>query len=175
MRGGREQTNPDESTDETVSALAELFRKHPGWRQAAREIARVSTSNVYFTHRPGVAWHLEQRDVGSSLEPGKADDPDFVFRFAPGAVERLQGVKGGIGEFAAELFSLADGADPEHHVDLRVVASFSRLRARGYLRLLVKAGPRVIAYGLSRGIFSVADIGKLVHQARDTPAYEWEV
>jgi len=175
VRAGRGKTDPDDTADETVSTLADLFLDHPGWQQAAREIARVSMSNVYFTHLPGLAWHLEQREVGSALEPGKVDDPDFVFRFAPGAVRRLRRVKGGIGEFAAELFSLADGADPEHHVDLRVVASFSRLRERGYLRLLVRAGPRVAAYGLSRGIFSVADVGKLVRQARDTSPYEWEI
>ena len=175
MRGGHEETKLDDATDETVSILVDLFLEHPAWRQAAQRIARESTSNIYFTHRPGVAWHLEQREVGSVLEPGKVDDPDFVLRFAPGAVRRLRAVEGGIGEFAAELFELADGEDPENRIDLRVVASFSRLQERGFLQLLLDAGPKVAAYGLSRGIFGVADFAKLVRRVRATAAYEWEI
>jgi hypothetical protein len=132
-------------------------------------------SNVYFSHRSGEAWHLVRREVGSALEPGKVDDPDFVLRFTPVAVRRLRAARGGIGEFAAELFLLIDEEDPEQRVDLRVVASFSRLRERGYLRLLLDAGPKAVAYGLSRGIFSVAGVRRLAPRARAAPAYEWEI
>ena len=132
-------------------------------------------SNVYFRHRPGEAWHLVRREVGSALEPGKVEDPDFVLRFTPGAARRLRAARGGIGEFAAEFFSLVDEQDPEQRVDLRVVAPFSRLRERGYLRLLLDAGPKAAAYGLRRGIFSIARLGRFVRRARAVPAYEWEV
>jgi hypothetical protein len=164
-----------DTDDQTVSALEELFREHSAWRQAASEISPASTSNVYFTHLPGAAWHLEQRAEGSALEPGKVKDPDFVLRFSPGAVQRLKSVEGGIAAFAAELLALSEEAEPDQRVDLRVVASFSRLRERGFLRLLGKAGPKIIAYGLSRGVFSFVDIGKLVRRARATPAYKWEL
>ncbi len=170
-KGGILGTDPDQ----TVEVLGEFFRSHRAWREAAQRIDPEAMSDVYFSHRPGEVWHLLQSAPGSALEPGKADDPDFVFRFSPGAVRRLQTVEGGIVEFALELFSLIDESDPEDRVDLRVVAPFSRLRERGYVRLLLDAGPKLAKYGLQRGILSVSGVRKLVRSARAAPPFPWEI
>ena len=46
--------------DEWVERLARLFLEHPAWQSAASLLSQDTTSNVYFTHRPGEVWHLER-------------------------------------------------------------------------------------------------------------------
>ena len=101
------------STDPLVERLARLFREHPARQDAARFIDARATSNVFFTHRAGEAWHLERRGDERLLLPDAAPDPDFAFRFAPGAIERLEAVRGEAGDFAGELFALALSEDPD--------------------------------------------------------------
>jgi hypothetical protein len=136
--------------DATVERLARLFLEHPAWVAAARILAPAATSNVYFNGRPGEGWRLEKREDATRLLPGAGSDPDFVFRFTPGAVARLDAVQGGVGEFAVELFALILEEDPELRVGFRIAAGFPRLMRRGYLRLLLTAGPRVLAFGATQ-------------------------
>jgi hypothetical protein len=161
--------------DEVVARLARMFLAHPAWTDAARRIEADATSNVFFSHRPGEVWHLERRKGDSLLLPGPASDPDFVFRFTPDAVERLASVDGGIGAFAVELFSLITAKQPRLRVGFRIVAPFPRLVRRGYLGLLAAGGPRVLAFGASRGIRTLADLRRLVASARQGRAEPWEL
>jgi len=160
--------------DELVAALARLFLEHPAWQRAAGRVSGDSESSVYFTHRPAEAWHLSRRSGRSILETGRSDDPDFVFRFSPGSIKALQQVSGGVGDFAVTLFSLLDEVDANLRVDLRVAAPFSRLRKRGYLGLLLSAGPKVVVYGAGRGIRSLGALKRLVDSARLGRAEDWE-
>ena len=160
--------------DPTVEALARLFREHPAWQRAARQIASDATSTVYFSHRPGEAWRLERGEQGSDLLPGAAPDPDFVFRFTPGAVDRLAKVGGGIGEFAVELFTRMTDADPTDKVDLRIVARFPRLVWRGYVKLLAAGGPAVVAFGARHGIHGLGALQRFVAGLRDRGPADWE-
>lgn len=164
-----------DSQDEIVDSLIALFRDHPAWREAASIVARDSMSNVYFTHRPGETWHLERGKVGSNLVPGGVDDPDFVFRFSPGAVAKLSDVRGGVAKFALELFSLIESGDPDERVEVRVAAPFARLREHGFLTLLLQAGPTVAVYGLRRGIVGVSSLAKFARQATNAKPQDWEV
>ena len=171
--GGKLQDAVAQS-DPWVERLARLFREHPAWREAARFIDPRATSNVFLTHRPGEAWHLERRGNEALLLPGAASDPDFVFRFAPGAIARLEAVRGEAGDFAAELFMLAMTDDCENRVDLRIAGSFSRLLRRGYVRLLLAAGPRVRAMGLAHGVVDLESLVRLVTRLRDSTPRAWE-
>jgi hypothetical protein len=101
-------------------------------------------------------------------------DPDFVFRFTPSAIERLEAVTGGIGEFAVELFTLITEADSDTGVGFRIVASFPRLLRRGYVGLLLAAGPRVVAFGATHGIRTVGALRRFVAQLRDSGPADWE-
>lgn len=168
-------TNNSEKLDETVESLTKLFRKHPAWREAARHISSDSVSNVYFTHLPGEAWHLERSEQGSELIRGAVRDPDFVFRFSPASVETLQSVEGGLGAFALALFALIEDSDPEGRVEIRVAASFSTLMEHGFLTLLLTAGPKVAAFGLRHGVIGPRSLAKFVGRARATEPFEWEV
>lgn len=164
--------SPD--SDEVIRELARLFREHPAWVAAARRIAEGSASNVYFRHRPGEAWHLIRRDGQTRLERGAVDDPDFVFRFAPGSVARLAKVRGGVGDFAVALFELIEDDSPECGVDFRVAAPWKRLWRRGYARLLVDAGPRVWAFGARRGVLNWNALRRLVVASRGRGRFDWE-
>lgn len=157
-----------------MARLAELFRRHPAWVSAARSIADEATSRVYFTHRPGEAWRLEKRGGETLLLPGAGADPDFCFRFSPGAIERLAAVGGGIGDFAVELLGLVVETDPALHVDLRIAAPFERLARRGYLGLLLRGGPRVLAFGAARGVRSLFALRRVVVGMVDHAPAPWE-
>jgi len=164
---------PPPESDE-VERLARLFREHPAWVQAADRVDDAATSDVYFSSRPGEAWHLARAGGETRLRPGRARDPDFVFRFTPRAVERLAAVGDGIGSFAVELFRLMTATDPEERVDFRIAAPFSRLMGRGYVTLLAAGGLRVLAFGASRGIHTLADLRRLVARLVSSRPEPWE-
>lgn len=157
-----------------VERLGRLFRDHPAWRQAARRLADDVGSNVYFSTRPGEVWHLERQGDETLLSTGPAPRPDFVFRFTPAAVERLERVRGGIGDFAVELFRLILAEDPDVRVDFRIVASFPRLVRGGYLALLGAGGLPVLAFGAARRVRTLAELRRLVERVRERRPYEWE-
>jgi hypothetical protein len=158
-----------------VELLTGLFREHEAWIAAARYIDPRGTSSVYFSHRPREAWRLVQSAGETRLLPGAARDPDLVFRFSPGAVERLAATRGGIGAFAVELFSCMLDDDPEQRVEFRIAADFRRLAARGYVRLLLAAGPRVMAFGLAHGVASLGALRRLVAELRSREPAAWEM
>jgi hypothetical protein len=160
--------------DAAIERLARLFREHPAWVEAARLLAPEATSSVYFRHRPREPWRLEHRQGQTRLLPGASPDPDLVFRFTPASIERLAAARGGIGDFALELFALALEQDPEARVEIRVAAPFSRLLRRGYVRLLLAAGPRLAALGASHGVRTPGALRRLVAQLRSRGPEEWE-
>jgi hypothetical protein len=83
-------------------------------------------------------------------------------------------VRGEAGDFAAELFLLALAEDRETRDDLREAAGFPRQLRRGYVRLLLAAGPRVRALGAAHGIVGLADLARLVAHTRRVEGELWE-
>ncbi len=164
-----------EAPEATVESLARLFLEHPAWIAAARHLVPEATSNVYFSERPGEVWRLDKREGPTRLLPGGAPEPDFVFRFTPGSVARLEAVPGGVGEFAVELFSLILAEDPDLRVGFRIVGGFGRLARRGYLRLLLAAGPRVLAFGATHGIRTLRGLRRFVAERATLGPEPWEV
>lgn len=162
-------------SDPEVRRLARLFLEHPAWKQAAKHIAEGSPSKIFFTHRPGESWHLMRRRGRSLLLPGPARDPDFAFRFSPQAIARLAAVEGDVGDFAVALFSLIGERDESLRVGFRVIAPWSRLLRRGYVRLLLAGGPEVLAYGLAHGVATLPKLRRLVAQWRARGPESWEV
>lgn len=159
--------------DPHVAKLRELFLHHPAWLNAATHIKEGAQSRVYFSHVPG-EYQMLRRGGQSLLLEGRASDPDFAFRFTPKAIERLAQVQGNdLVDFAVELFECVVSDDPEVQVGLRIVSSFPKLLMRGYVTLLLKGGPRVLAYGASRGVHSVSDLRRFVQQARASDP-RWE-
>jgi len=157
-----------------IETLARMFREHPAWQETARLIDPRSTSTVYFRHRPDEPWRLERRGDDTLLLPGAAEDPDFVFRFTPGAIARLAAVRGNAGDFAAELFSMAWSDDPAVRVNIRIACGFARLLRRGYVRLLLGAGPRARAIAASHGVDGMSSIQHLAATMRKIDRAGWE-
>ena len=165
---------PKGSSNEYISRLSRLFLEHPIWIEAASRISPAATSTVFFSHTPGRAWHLENREGEILLIPGAAEDPDFVFRFTPAAIQRLETVDQKMDDFAVELFRLMLEETVDQGVGIRIVASFSRLLRRGYVRLLLSAGPGVLAFGAAHGILSLRSLRQLVSSSRSPVPREWE-
>jgi hypothetical protein len=154
--------------DPHVLQLRELFLAHPAWVKAARHIRDGASSRVVFSHVAG-DYQLLRKSGQSLLIPGPAEDPDFAFRFTPRAIERLAAIDSDqVADFAIALFEGTVAEDPELQVGLRVVGSFPRLMLRGYVGLLFGGGPRLLAYGASRGVRNVGDLRKFLKQTRVT-------
>lgn len=164
----------ERDADPVVKSLAELFRAHPVWQRAAEHLSGRAASGAYFVHRPGEAWTLERHAGRTRLVAGTCDDPDLVFRFSAGAVRRLQAVEGDVADFAIALFECILARDPDEHVDLRIAASFGRLLRRGYVRLLLAAGPRLLAFGAAHGVRDVGALRDLVAALRRRTPAPWE-
>lgn len=152
--------------DPFVEQLRRFFLEHPVWVEAARSVRDGAQSRVFFSHVEG-EWHLSRENGRSLLKEGPATDPDFAFRFTPRAIERMAAVKGDIGDFAVELFSCATETDPEVRVEFRVLAPFTRLLARGYVQVLLRGGPKVLAFGASRGVRTLSDLRRLLKHLQD--------
>jgi len=163
------------ATDPTVRSLATLFRDHPAWARAARHLAGRAESAVFFTHLPGRPWRLVRRRGETLLLDGRAHDPDFAFRFSPAAVDRLGAIAtDDIGDFAVALFECIVDPDESRAVGLRIVAPFARLVRRGYVRLLLAAGPKLIAFGTGRGVHTLGELRRFVARMRRQRPAEWE-
>lgn len=155
--------------DASVERLARLFREHPVWQEAAGYIADGAASRVVFAHRPGEEWTLRRKGGASELAAQRCSDPDLVLRFAPGAVRSLERVRGDIADFAIALFECALSKDPDERVEIRVVAGFARLVRRGYVGLLIAAGPRLVAFGAAHGVANLAQLRRLIGELRAGP------
>jgi hypothetical protein len=164
----------DRPSDKYIARLASLFLEHPIWVEASKFISSDATSTIFFSHKPGQAWHLENRAGEILLLPGAAEDPDFVFRFTPTAIKRLEAVDQGMDDFAVELFRLILEESMDEGVEIRVVTGFPRLLRRGYVRLLLSAGPGVIAFGAALGVLNLRSLRRLVASSRSGEPMTWE-
>ena len=63
------------------------------------------------------------------------------------------GARGGLGDFAVELFSLIVETDEGLRIGFRIAAPFTTLARRGYVRLLFAGGFPLVAFGASRARF----------------------
>lgn len=158
--------------DPYVQRMRSFFLEHPVWVDAARSVRDGAQSSVVFSHVPG-EWHLVRRQQQSLLEPGPATEPDFAFRFTPASVDRLTSVEGDIGDFAVELFNCAVDPDPEARLGFRVLAPFTRLLARGYVQVLMRGGPKVLAFGASRGVRTLSDLRRLLKGMQGADLTSW--
>ncbi len=147
--------------------LAALFAHSPAWHEAASHLSDEVESRVLFEHLPGQEWTLGRVDGATRLVRGVCADPDFVLRFTPGSVQVLEDVGGGIGEFAAALLGLVVSENPERRVEVWIVASFARLAARGYVKLLLAGGPKLLASGADRGVADIRSIARAVGEWRN--------
>jgi hypothetical protein len=134
-----------------------------------------ATSAVWFSQRPGEPWQLVREGGVSVLKPGRASDPDLVFRFTPGAIDALAGAGDEIADFAICLFERMIDPDQSRHVGFRAVASFARLVRRGYLRLLLEGGgPRVALFAVRHGIRSPAALRRVITALTRIRPFDWE-
>lgn len=174
-RGDDAQGRDAPDGDAYVLALGRLFRDNPVWARAMGCIAIGVASNVYFTHLPQQAWRFVKAAEGVDLVPGRADAPDFVFRFTPGAVVALASAAGSADAVAVTLFDLMLDPDSARHVDFRIVASYATLVRHGHVRLLVTSGPKVLAYGAAHGIRTPGQLRELVRNLRRRAPADWEI
>ena len=151
--------------DAYVDKLAGHFLNHPVWVNAAASIKEGASSQVYFSHLDG-EWHLLRQDGQSLLLEGASPDPDFAFCFTPASIDRIFAVEGSVGDFAVELFECITSEDEKEKVDFRVIAPFSKLLKRGYVKLLLRGGPKVLQYAASHGVRTLSDLRRLLKEAR---------
>jgi hypothetical protein len=158
--------------DPWVQRLGCLFSENPAWRAAAGRLAPAASSTVHFSHLPSERFRLEREAGGPArLLPGAAADPDLVFRFTPGSIERLEASTGAIGDVAVTLFELILAGE----VDLRIAAGFPRLARRGYVLLLLAGGAAVARFGAQRGISGPRALARVVAQLRARGPADWEL
>jgi hypothetical protein len=159
--------------DPTVEKLRSLFLNHPAWLKAAEPIKDGASSRVLFAHLPS-EYQLLRQDGQSLLLEGPAVEPDFAFYFPKKAIDRLCAVQGTEqADFAIALFDCVVSEDPDEQVGLRILAGLGQIFWKGYLTMLLRGGPRVLAYGARRGLHSVADLRKfLKHTRASHPRWE---
>ena len=163
------------SYDPYVIQLAELFAENPTWVKAMQPVSEGAASNVYFSHLPGSVWHLVKEGDVVDLRHGPGENPDFVFRFTPASIEALSATDGGADDVAVQLFSLILDDDPARRIGFRIAAPFTTLIRHGHLQLVIKSGPKTLAFGASHHIFTPWHLRSFVGRIRSTTPEPWEV
>ena len=152
---------------QTVKQLADFFRYHPTWIEAARPVKDGSNSEVFFAGftQP---YHLMRQNGESRLLEGAAPSPDFSFIFPTSVVADFAalGQDAEVADFAIMLFDHIQSQDDAKRIGFRVVGSITQILWRGYLQVLLKGGGRVLQYAAAHGVRNLNDFSRLLRNLR---------
>jgi hypothetical protein len=92
-------------------------------------------------------------DAGNIMwEPGKAKDPDFALRLAPGAVKSIcVRTDADIGELGIIFFEHVVSREPDYRIRVQLHSGLIKLTQRGWLTLLARGGPKVAGWLARKG------------------------
>jgi hypothetical protein len=107
---------------------------------------------VSFTDLAG-EWRFFSDAGKPTLEPGKATDPDFALRIAPGALKSICArTDADLGEFGIAFFEHVVSREPGFRIRVQLHSGLIKLTQRGWLTLLARGGPKVAAWLARRGL-----------------------
>lgn len=140
-----------ESSD---TILARFLLNSPAARVAANALREGAEVGITFTDVDG-DWHFRSVPGATSLslEPGKASDPDFDLRVAPGALEAIcSKADADIGELGVTFFEHVVARDPERKIRVHLHSGMVKLTRRGWLGVLSKGGTTTVSWLASKGL-----------------------
>lgn len=148
-------------TEHAKRKLIDYFAMHPAWVSAAKPLADGVCSRLRFEGEEKV-WRLIRRNGVSVLEPGEPDNPDFDFVFSEGAIDYLTELQeGSIGDFATRLYECCFLLPEDKRVEFQVLAPVSQILKRGYWKIALKGGLKVLRIARQHGLGSLDDIKRL--------------
>jgi hypothetical protein len=106
---------------------------------------------VTFTDVAG-EWRFYSDAAKPAMEPGKAQDPDFELRLAPGAVRSICSMPdANIGELGIAFFEHVVSREPDYRIRVQLHSGLIKLTRRGWLGLLARGGPNLAGWMAKKG------------------------
>ena len=157
-------------SDEAKKRLVDYFAHHPSWISAAKPLGDGVCSSVKFTGE-GQAWRLIRQEGKSVLETGLSENPDFDFTFSEGAIYYLTELEdGSIGDFATRFYECCFLLDEERRVEFQVVSGVGQILKRGYWKIALKGGLKVLKIARQHNLGGVNDVRRLFGLLRGKPS-----
>jgi hypothetical protein len=134
--------------------LARFLLYSPAARVAANALKDGAEVGITFTDVPG-EWRFRGAAGATTLvlEAGKATDPDFELRVAPGAVDSIcSRPLADIGELGVAFFEHVCARDPEQKIRVNLHSGLVKLTRRGWLGVLSKGGSTTVSWLAGKGL-----------------------
>jgi hypothetical protein len=134
--------------------LARFLLYSPAASVAAGALREGAEVGITFTDVPG-EWRFRGTAGATSLqlESGKATDPDFELRVAPGAVDSIcSRTQADIGELGVAFFEHIVARDPEQKIRINLHSGLLKLTRRGWLSVLSKGGSTTVSWLAGKGL-----------------------
>jgi len=133
--------------------LARFLAQSPAARTAAASLREGAEVAITFTDIGG-DWRIRPVDeVGPVLEQGKATDPDFALRIAPGALRSICArPDADIGDLGVSFFEQIVTRDPDSKIRVTVQSGLVKLTRRGWLTVLARGGTQVVGWLAKKGL-----------------------
>jgi hypothetical protein len=133
-------------------ALTRFLTASSAARVAASSLRDGAEVGVTFTDVEG-EWRFYVDRANPALEPGKAKDPDFELRLAPGAVAAIcSRPDADIGDLGIAFFEHILTLEPEKKIRVTLRSGLVKLTRRGWVGVLAHGGPKVLGWMARKGL-----------------------
>ena len=138
--------------------LARFVLVSPVARKAASLLREGAEVAVAYTDVAG-EWRFYVNASNVAIESGKAQDPDFELRLAPGAVRSICSMPDAdLGELGIAFFEHIVSRDPDHKIRVRPYGGLIKPTRRGWLSLLARGGPKLAIWMARKGLRGSGDV-----------------
>ncbi len=138
--------------------LARFVLTSPAARRAAGLLREGAEVAVTYTDVAS-EWRFYLNAATPAIEPGKAQDPDFELRLAPGAVRSICAMADAdLGELGIAFFEHIVSRDPDTKIRVYPHSGLIKLTRRGWLGLLARGGPKVAMWMARKGLRGSGDV-----------------
>jgi hypothetical protein len=136
----------------SVAALQHFLATSAACRVAASILKNGAEVGVTFTDVEG-DWHVRTHPPdGTSLEAGKAADPDFELRIPPAAGAAIfSHTDSDVGQLGVKFFEHIASKNPDLRINVVLRSGLLKLSKRGWLALLTRGGPAVMMWMAKKG------------------------
>jgi hypothetical protein len=136
---------------------------------AATSLRAGAEVAVSFTDLAG-EWRCYADAGNIKLEPGKARDPDFSVRLAPGAIRSIcVRNNADIGELGVAFFEHVVSREPDYRIHVQLHSGLIKLTQRGWLTLLARGGPNVAGWLARKGLRGSSAVVAAISRLKSAP------
>ncbi len=153
--------------EQTYERLREFMLEHPAAKRAMKQLKPGAAINFILSEDETV-YHAKRIKSGAEMNKGATEQVDLWLRLGPRAVDDLLELNtSDLGTFGVEVLKhMVASRPPEEKIDIKLEAGFIGLTKRGYLKIVILGGPKVMGFLAKKGFGGLGAIKKAFGLAR---------